>query len=88
MKLHGRLHRLRLWLGDEMYDPLLDRDAPDWLVEGVLSQFENASQKILCALFGHEPHRDMCLKPEHDHCIWCRKSMPGAAEPTGDRRLR
>lgn len=36
-------------------------------------------QKILCRVTGHDPQQDQCLRPEHDFCIWCNKSMPGKA---------
>lgn len=36
------------------------------------------AQKTLCLLAGHDPNRDHCGRPEHDYCLWCNKSMPGA----------
>jgi len=34
-------------------------------------------QRIACFFTGHTPHRDECGLPEHDHCFWCWKPMPG-----------
>lgn len=37
---------------------------------------ELALQRIVCFISGHTPVRDQCMKPEHDYCLWCTKSMP------------
>lgn len=44
----------------------------------------NWVHKIIC-LTGHEPQRDQCGRPEHDHCAWCGKMMPLACGPREDR---
>lgn len=36
---------------------------------------------IACKAAGHEPERDPCGDPDHDHCAWCKKSMPNQAGP-------
>jgi hypothetical protein len=35
--------------------------------------------RVLCIVFRHEAIGDQCLRPEHDFCCWCSKTMPGAA---------
>lgn len=35
--------------------------------------------RLACLIFGHEPTADHCGRPEHDHCLWCMRSMPGRA---------
>lgn len=42
----------------------------------VADRVESAVAKALCLVAGHEPVRDQCNRPEHDHCIWCKKLMP------------
>ena len=74
-----RLHRVYFWLWDGMYDHLPD-DAPDWAYTP-LDLFESAAKWVLCKVYGHEPQRDHCGKPEHDVCGWCNRSMPHMWQP-------
>lgn len=40
---------------------------------------ERPAKWVLCVHLGHEPIQDQCGRPEHDHCVWCRRPMPGQA---------
>lgn len=77
----------RLWRfsGDTLPHALLARekrrgrfypDAVWWCAD----RWEDAVRHGLCAVFGHSPTRDQCGRPEHDFCLWCSKTMPGAAD--------
>lgn len=87
MKLGDRLHRWRLWLTDGWDGWLWDatrseyRNRTEWLVDVIDEHIAERLQRATCGVFGHEPIRDQCGRPEHDACAWCRRSMPGAAAP-------
>lgn len=49
---------------------------PDWLLDRWPAW---SLQRLLCLVDDHEPIADQCNKPEHDHCAWCGKLMPGAS---------
>lgn len=42
---------------------------------------ETPTRRTLCAFLGHLPERDQCMRPEHDYCVWCLRSMPYAWSP-------
>lgn len=80
LRARWRTCRLRLWhwLTDGMYPAHLV-DSPtegawSWRWRGWV---ETAGVWLLCRA-GHEPTRDHCNKPEHDHCLFCHRLMPGA----------
>lgn len=65
-----------IWFTEDRFpDWLLGSRAYDW-ARGWIARVE-------CALNGHKPVRDQCGMPDHDFCVFCLKSMPGAAEKNG-----
>lgn len=75
----SRLHRLRLWLDVGQYHRLETADDPAewrWRPHDILKW---AGLGLLCLVYGHQPERDHCMRPEHDRCRWCQKLMPGRA---------
>jgi hypothetical protein len=72
--------RVQFWLADGQYDRLIIGNALDthwgWAMRG---QVEKVGLRALCLLFGHDPVADQCGRPEHDHCLYCGKPMPGRA---------
>lgn len=56
---------------DRMLD-FLDRKIPNAIL--------TTGTKLVCVTLGHDFDRDMCGKPEHDHCIWCGKVQPWSAD--------
>jgi hypothetical protein len=75
-----------MWLSDTMGDwiektlpPRWADDVIDWTEEYVA----RPGQWLLCRLFGHIPTTE-CPYPDHDYCLWCRKSMPGMASRGAD----
>lgn len=76
--------RLRLLVMDRWVDFLIrveerrGRDLPEW-VWNVQDAVEEAVKTVLCLVFGHRPTRDVCGRPEHDHCVSCGKPLPFAA---------
>lgn len=73
------LHRLYFWLWDGMYDWLDPYDGPEWPWGVLETCVERPARWVLCKVYGHEPLPDQCNMPEHDHCIWCNRLMPGLA---------
>lgn len=41
-------------------------------------------QRAICTIHGHVPERDQCMRPEHDFCLWCHKSMPNSWKPKSE----
>lgn len=61
-----RLDRLEEWVLDR---PLIcDREWPFTVVE--------AAQRMVCLPLGHIPI-SQCNNPEHTHCAYCPKALPG-----------
>jgi hypothetical protein len=74
-----RLHRVYSWLSDGIYDRL-PQDGADWPLNVLNALIERPGRWVLCKLYGHEPVRDQCGRPEHDFCGWCNRPMPGGAD--------
>lgn len=80
-----RMKKFYWFITDDMYDYLPKR-TPEWVSSVLGTLIEEPSKKALCFLYGHKPVRDQCGMPEHDHCLWCRKSLPFMADtPTSAR---
>lgn len=74
--------RLRSWLWwkeEDYTDWVYDHSKHEWMY---LGPFWEVVNKIECFLLGHHSIPDHCGIPEHDYCMFCRKSMPGAAHPS------
>lgn len=50
--------------------------AHDWPWE-VFERVQKWAARALCLIAGHQAERDQCGRPEHDHCLWCKRAMPG-----------
>lgn len=73
--------RINLWLADGQYDWLLrwrSNPVTDALIVAQEVLIERPVRWLLCRLFGHKVIAE-CPDPEHDGCVWCGRSMPGAA---------
>jgi hypothetical protein len=54
---------------------------PDWLLDSrAYDRVRGWLARLECAMHGHKAVRDQCGIPDHDFCVFCQKSMPGAAE--------
>lgn len=42
----------------------------------ILDEIERVVNEVMCRQFGHEIEDDMCMKPEHRYCVWCRRREP------------
>lgn len=71
---------LRMWLAHDQYALLNRLHAPDWLY-WPQDMLEQLGLRALCRAYGHAPVRDVCGRPEHDHCLHCRKTMPHRGAP-------
>ncbi len=82
-------HRLRChiwWHGTQWVDKVLDwqeRQPKGWRTSdrlcGLLTPHDSdgwAAEWLCRLLLAHEATEDHCLKPEHDFCLYCGKSMP------------
>lgn len=69
-----RIRRWLFWKTEAWDDLVCDRDWPLWAF------MPDWVGRLACAvLFSHEAIQDNCGKPDHDFCVWCRKSMPNQA---------
>lgn len=79
--------KLRLAVTDEIIDRMEAEgiDALKVFSDDFWNWYETAIEdplkKLLCEVDGHDPIRDHCGRPEHDHCAICMTRLPGQAVP-------
>lgn len=71
--------RINLWLVDRQHDWWIDKGPfAEVLGSAQILFVERPARWVLCRVFGHKAIAD-CPDPGHDFCVWCNRSMPGAA---------